>query len=144
MIETVPLHQMVRGGPIAVAVEHRARNASAQHSRKCLLVTLGLPVSNNFFAGWEAANMQPSLVCRPTTKTLKVWRVCLLNALFSHSSCDGRIVIRRLHRFKIEQQQQHAESILRLSRQLFSSLPFCGCVHRSLLRSFCGWHTQLL
>ena len=85
MIETIPLHQMVSGSPIAVAVEHRARNASAQHSRKCLLVALGLPVSNNFFAGREAANVQPSLVCGAATKTLKVGSKCLLNALFTHS-----------------------------------------------------------
>src|SRR6476659_6942542 len=35
MIKTVPFHQMVSGGPVAMAVEHSARDASAQHPRKC-------------------------------------------------------------------------------------------------------------
>ena len=51
-----------------------------------------LPVSNNLLADGEAANAQPSLICRATTKTLEVWRVGFLDALpRSLLSCDGRV-----------------------------------------------------
>jgi hypothetical protein len=84
VIETIPFHQMVSGSPIAMAVEHGACDASAQHPRKCLLVTLGLPVSNNFIASRKAANVQALLVCWTTAKTFEAWRVGFLDAFLGH------------------------------------------------------------
>ena len=137
VIETVPFHQMVSGSPIAMAVEHSARNAATQHSRECLLVALRLPVGNNFIAGREAANVEALFVCGATPKTLQVRRVSFLDAFLGHCylvtdvlrcvrnhvrlKTAGRIFIRRLrrlHRSKLEQQQ--------------------------LLRGFCSWRAQLL
>lgn len=123
MIETVPFHQIISGSPIAVAVEHGACDATAQHSRKCLLVALGLPVSNNLLAGREAANVQALFVCWAAAKTLEVWRVGFLDAFLGHCRlvtevfscfairCDWKLPaaficrLRRLHKFKQEQQQ---------------------------------------
>ncbi len=84
VIKTVVSHQMVGGGPVAMAVEHGAGDASAEHSRKRLLVSFRLPVGHNFLAGWEAANVQPSFVCRATTKTPQVWGVSFLDTFFIH------------------------------------------------------------
>ena len=84
VIETVPFHQMVSGSPIAMAVEHSARNAATQHSRECLLVALRLPVGNNFIAGREAANVEALFVCGATPKTLQVRRVSFLDAFLGH------------------------------------------------------------
>jgi hypothetical protein len=93
VIKTVALHQVISGSPVAVAVEHGAGNASAQHAGKCFLVRLRLPVSDNFFAGWEAANVQSLFVCRATAETLEIWGVSFLDAFVSHCLgirfCDG-------------------------------------------------------
>ena len=79
MIQTETLHQMVSSGPVAMTVEHGARDAAAQHPRKRFLVGLWLPVSDNFFASGKAANVQPFFVCRPTTKTREPRRVGFLD-----------------------------------------------------------------
>jgi hypothetical protein len=79
MIETFALHQMVGGGPVAMAVEHRAGDAPTQHSRKRFLVGLGLPLCDNFLALRKAANVQTLFVCWSTTKTLQVGRVSFLD-----------------------------------------------------------------
>lgn len=88
MIETVPLHQMIGCGPVAMAVEHGAGNAAAQHPRKCFLISFRLPVSNNFLALRETANVQASFVCGATAKTLQVGRVSFLDA-FHCSACSS-------------------------------------------------------
>ena len=49
MIETVAFHQMISGGPVAVAVEHGADDATAQHSGERFLISFGLPFGDNFF-----------------------------------------------------------------------------------------------
>ena len=88
MIKPVPFHKMIGSGPVAMAVEHGSGNTSAQHSLKCFLVSLWLPISNNFFAGWVAPNVQPLLVCRPATETLKVGGISFLDALVHNGYVD--------------------------------------------------------
>jgi hypothetical protein len=86
VLKTVALHQVICGSPIAVAVEHGAGNASAQHARKCFLVSLRLPVCDNFLTGWKAANVQTLFVRRAATEALEIWGICFLDAFFSHGS----------------------------------------------------------
>lgn len=85
MIQAEAFHQMVSSGPVAMTVEHSARDAATQHSRKRFLVTFCLPVSDNFITAGKAADVQPFFVCRSTTKTLQVWRIRLLNAFHINS-----------------------------------------------------------
>ncbi len=80
MIQTESLHQMVSSGPVAMTVEHGARDAAAQHSGKRFLVSFRLPVGDHFFAPGKAANVQPSFVRRPTAKTREPRRVGFLDA----------------------------------------------------------------
>src|SRR5947207_14204227 len=86
MIETIALHQMKCGSPVAMAIEHRTGDAAAQHSRKCFLVTFRLPVSDHFVAGREAANVEALFVCRATAETPEVGRVSFLDAFHKQLS----------------------------------------------------------
>ncbi len=86
VVQTETLHEVIRRGPIAMAVEQRADNSAAEHSRKRFLVGFRLPVSDYFLALWKAADVQPFFICRATTKTLHVWRVGFLDTFFVHDN----------------------------------------------------------
>ena len=97
MIETIALHQMIGGSPVAMAVEHGASDTAAQHAGECFLIFFRLPLGDDFLALREAANMQASFVCGPTPKALQVWRVGFLDAfhvrvVIGSGSCNFVVV----------------------------------------------------
>jgi len=88
MIESIALHQVISGGPIAVTVKHGAGNAAAQHPGKRFLIGLRLPLGDHRISFREAADVQTPFVGRATAETLQVWRVGFLDAFFIHKQFD--------------------------------------------------------
>ncbi len=80
VVQTIALHQMPGGGPVAVTIEEGADNAAAQHSGKGFQMGFGLPIGDHLIAAREAANMEALFICRPATKTCQRGGVCFLNA----------------------------------------------------------------
>ena len=80
VIHSETLHQVIRGRPVAMAVQHGADDASAQHAGKRFLIGFCLKLGNHFIAIRKAANVQAFGVCRATTKTGEVGCVSFLYA----------------------------------------------------------------
>ena len=75
------LHQVPGCGPIAVTIEQRTDDSTAQHACKRFVLAAGLPLRHDLLAVGETADLQSLRVGRTTTKTAKVRSVSLLNTL---------------------------------------------------------------
>ena len=73
-----PLHQMIRGGPVAVAIQQRADDPAIQNARKRFVFFLRRPIGDDFIAPGEAPDVQALEIRRSTTETGVVRRVILL------------------------------------------------------------------
>src|SRR4029453_5621150 len=73
------LHQMIRGGPIGVAIKQRPDDTALQHTGKCLMMRLGAKLRDHFITFNEASDVQPLVVLRPAAETDPVRRVGLLS-----------------------------------------------------------------
>ena len=76
------LHQVIGGGPVAVTIKECANNSTAQHSRKCFLISRRLKGRDHFIAVRETANVQAFLIRWPTSEARHVRRVGFLEAFF--------------------------------------------------------------
>src|SRR6266404_2617702 len=68
MICAGAFHQVISGGPVAMTVEQRPDDATAQHSRKRFLICLRLKLRDYFVALRKAANAQAFFVRRTAAK----------------------------------------------------------------------------
>jgi hypothetical protein len=85
MIRAIALHQMICRGPVAVAVEQRADDATTQHPGEGFLVSLRLKFRHDFIAMREAANVQATIVCLAAAEAGVVWGVSFLKAFNAHN-----------------------------------------------------------
>ena len=83
MISAGLLHQVIRGSPVAMTIEQRTDNSTAQHSRKCFLISFRIERGGYFLAAREAANVQALFIRRAATEARHVWRIGLLETLFT-------------------------------------------------------------
>ena len=72
------LHQMIRRGPVAMAIEQRADDAAIQDSTKRFVFFLRFPFGDQFAVVGETSNMQPIRICRAATEADIVGRVFFL------------------------------------------------------------------
>src|SRR6266849_8500417 len=74
------LHQVHRGGPVAVTIEERAADAAVENSFERLVIWLGFPFTNQLVALLETADAQALVVRRTASEAEIVGRVGFLNA----------------------------------------------------------------
>jgi hypothetical protein len=67
-----------------MTIEQRPNDPSTEHAREGFVLRSWLPLSYNFVALDEAADVEPYLICRPATKTSHVGSKRLLNTFLSH------------------------------------------------------------
>lgn len=87
-ISASAFHQMIGAGPIAVTVEQRADDSAVQNAGKRFVFFLGLPISHDFVASDEAANVQSFGICRAAAEASVVRRVMFLERLLGHDNVD--------------------------------------------------------
>src|SRR5437870_2670565 len=73
------LHENHRCGPVTVAIEERAANASVEDAVEGLVLRAGPPFAHQLVALFEAANAQSLVVGRPASEAAIVRRVGFLN-----------------------------------------------------------------
>ena len=72
------LHQVIRGGPVAMTIQQRADDAAAQHSGKCFLISRRLKGRHDFITLGKAANVQALFIRWSTSKARHAGRVGFL------------------------------------------------------------------
>ena len=81
------LHQMMRRGPVAVAIEQRSADPSVEHIRKRLMMFLRGPRRDELVSLDETTNSQPLLISRTAAKAAVVRSESFLKA-----RCHARIL----------------------------------------------------
>ena len=81
------LHQMMRRGPVAVAIEQRSADSSVEHIRKRLMMFLRGPRSDDLVALYETTNSQSLLIGRTAAEAAIVRSEGFLKA-----SCHATIL----------------------------------------------------
>src|SRR5438067_8831331 len=84
------LHQVISGGPVAMTIEQRTDNSTAQHAGKCFLISFRIERGGYFLAVREAANVQTLFIRGTATEARHVWRICFLETLFTHGDRVSR------------------------------------------------------
>jgi len=84
MISAGFFHQVIGCGPVAVTIEQRADDPTAQHPGKCFLISLRLKGRDDIIAAREAANVQTLFIRRAATKARHARRVSFLETFFAH------------------------------------------------------------
>src|SRR5712692_2389685 len=114
MIRSGFLHQVIRSCPVAVTIQKRADNATAQHPRKRFLISFRLKGRDDFIAAREAANVQALFVGWPAPKASVVRRVGFLDAFFGrgHMFLDLFLAPLRLGVKRSRAKAQRAERYL--------------------------------
>ena len=92
MIRAGFLHQVIRGGPVAVTIEERANNSATQHSGKGFLISRRLESRDHFIAFGEAANVQSLFIRWPTSEARHLRRIGFLET-FVHFEIWGRLLL---------------------------------------------------
>ncbi len=75
-------HQVIRGGPVAVAVEQGTTDAAVEHVVERFVVFGGLPVAYDNVAPNDALELQALFVGRAAAETSVLGCVAILKALF--------------------------------------------------------------
>lgn len=78
LVFAVALHQKVGRRPVRVTIEQRADDAAIQHTGKCLMMRLGVPLRDNFVTGRKTVHVQTLFIRRPAAEANAVWRILLL------------------------------------------------------------------
>ena len=73
------LHQVPRCRPVAVTIEERANNPTAQHSLKRFVLLTRLPLSDNLFAICKTPNVQTLRIRRSAAETREIRGICFLD-----------------------------------------------------------------
>jgi hypothetical protein len=96
-IRTGLLLEVVRRGPVAVAIEERAADSAVQDAVERLVVRLRAPFADQGVAFDEAPDAQSPLVGRPATEALVLRRVPFLQALHGGIVTLRKLQSNRLH-----------------------------------------------
>src|SRR5262245_47032605 len=88
MIKAGLFHQVIGGGPVAMAIQQRADDAATQHPWERFLVGLRFERRDDFVTFRKAANVQSLFISRATAKASHVGCVGFLKTFF-HASVQS-------------------------------------------------------